>query len=98
MKYYLLSAVITYALLYLLGLAHTPFQNRSTLHEKFVERKKIGNSNDYWPTKHGLAFSGDDHVALFTGYANDYQGCKIVADLLNKKYSSPSLYTCNKTN
>lgn len=94
---FLISAILVYSLLYLLGLAHLPFQDRE---KKLAMVINDGDSSrpSYWLTKRGLALNTNDHVALFFGYADDYEGCQIVASLLNSKYSSKNLYKCSKVN
>ena len=94
---FFISTILVYSLLYLLGLAHFPFQDRKS-RLAMVVNNGDSRGSAYWLTKHGLFFSKDDHVALFFGYVDDYEGCKIVADLLVNKYSSKNLYTCNKVN
>ena len=93
----LATIVVLYSFLYFNGLAHLPYQNQLEK-LKMITNDGASNEKSYWLTKHGFTFSSNDHVALFFGYADDKEGCDITAKLLNKKYSTPSLYTCNRIN
>lgn len=97
MKSWIMSALLTYAVLYILGWAQFPLMPRMEQHEKFIGSAKLGFSNDYWLVKGASLVTAQDRVALFMGYANDFEACRDAAKLLNEKYPEAE-YRCDRAN